>query len=820
MPIDSYTVNLDPGPPEAHHNWAMAQGARCDVCPLRNAHRGPVPPSLPDDIDILVVAEAPGHNEVDKGETLIGASGREIRTALRNAGADMAKVGFTNAALCMPPDEMKKHVQLMKRKGLPNAIECCRPRLQNELKRARFAVLMGGASLSAVGINTSITKVRGTPVQIPNGPLAIPILHAAFVLREEGRTLRGIFHADVTKAVRISRGGSTWRDPSYFVPSTASQVANFLAAHPERLAVDVETDGKDSWTCNLRRVGIGNASEVMIYSPLSVKGHWMLPAHEIQAQSRAIAEWLQRAPRVDLHNGIAFDSVVLWRHGMPLPEDRIFDTLVGHQIGVTSELPHRLDFLGSIYTDAAFWKDDVKHSNIRDDATLDRYLSYDIAVTYSSAPYVEANLTATAQQHIYSLDADLFRIGRSMACVGLGVDHAKRMEFAREYQEKSNRLLAEFKAVAGRDINPGSYPQVRKLLYEDLGLPMLDDHFTDSGEASTDENTLIDLLELGLDEKASRVIHGLLGYREAEKILGTNTGHVNEKGELEGGVQVHADGRVRGVWRPGKTAGRWGSNDPNMQNIPKKLRAMFVPREGNVLVAADMSAVELRMIARLSGDEPLIQAFQAFDEGRGPDVHVFNACTVFRCKPEDVTDVVRNFIKRFVYALNYGAEPPKIFQTLSLLRDDNLRPMFPNITLPEVERLYSSWWKLHPAMAEWRKAIVRGWRQVGYIATQFHKRKRFFLAGESPTEMANFPIQGPSADLQNDAIRAVVALYPYDYTNHRGLIINGHDQIVVECAKHEAEDVKRIIQQSMQRRVGPMLFPADPRVATNWKDAS
>jgi uracil-DNA glycosylase family 4 len=817
--IEAYTVDIDSRPPGEHHAWAMAQGARCDQCSMRNAQRGPVPPSIPDNVDVLVVAEAPGHNEIDKGETLIGASGREIRTALRNAGADMSRVGFTNAALCAPLAEMKKHLQEMKRRKLPSVIDCCRPRLLNELKRARFAVLMGGASLTAVGVNASIMKMRGAPLQIPNGPMAVPIPHAAFVMREEGRTMRPIFHADVTKAVRISRGGNTWRDPAYFVPRSAAEVENFLVAHPDRLAVDVETDGKDAWTCGLRRVGIGNATEVMIYSPLSVKGHLMLPEHEIQAQSRAIAGWLQRAPRVDLHNGIAFDSVVLWRHGMPLVDEKVFDTLVAHQIGVTSELPHRLDFLGSVYTDAPFWKDSFKHSNVRDDALLDRYLSYDIAVTYTSAPYVEQNLTWAQQTHIYGIDAELFRIGRSMSAIGIGVDQAKRLEFAVEYQEKSDRLLAEFKAVAGRDINPGSYPQVRKLLYEDLGLPMLDDHYTDSGEASTDENTLLDLLGLGLDERATRIIHGLIGYREAEKILGTNTGHV-ENGKLVGGPPVHADGRLRAVWRPGKTSGRWGSNEPNMQNIPKRLRAMFTPALGNVFVAADMSAVELRMIALLAGDEPLIQAFQAFDEGRGPDVHIFNACGLFRCQPKDVNDEVRNFVKRFVYALNYDAQPPTIFQTLSLLRDDNLRPLFPHITLPEVERTFSAWWKLHPAILEWKKMLIRGWRSVGYIATQFHKRKRFFIGGESATEMGNLPIQGASADLQNTAIAAVVAAYPFDYANHRGLVVNGHDQIVVECAQHEAEDMKRIIQQAMAKRIGPMLFPADPKVAGNWKEAS
>ena len=800
----------------------MAMGARCSECPLMNCGQGPVPPTLPPDIDVLVVAEAPGGTEVQQGATLIGASGKELRRALQSAGARAERVGYTNAMLCMPiGGNLKKYMRQVKKRKQNSPIDCCRPRLQRELPRAKFVVLMGNASIQAVGITGSVMKLRGTPLQIPGGPPAIATPHAAFVMRDEGARFRPVFHADVRKGVRIAYNGSTWREPQYFVPRSAAEVENFLAIRNGRQAVDVETDGTDQWSCGLRRVGIGTHEEVMIYSPLSVKGQPMLPPYEAEAQARAIGAYFQRAPRLDLHNGIPFDSVVLWRHGMPLPDATTFDTMVGHQIGQTSELPHRLDFLGSMYTDAPYWKDDVKHSNVRDDATLDRYLSYDIGVTHIGAYYVEQNLIATGQTHIYNLDAELFRIGRSMSMLGIHVEPELRMKYAVEYQEKANKLRAEFIAAAGREINPASPEQLKKLLYDDLGLPILEEHMTESDEPSTDENTLLDLLAIAhnLDDRAHKVIHGILGFREAEKILGTYTGHVND-GRLEGGPRTHADWRIRPDQRPGKVTGRWGTNDPNCQNIPKKLRTMFTPSPGNIFVAADMSAVELRKIALLSGDQPLIDAFQAFDEKRGPDVHIANACGVFGCKPEEVTDEVRNFIKRFVYALGYDAQPPKIYQTLSLLRDDNLRPRFPRITLPEVERIFALWWKLHPAIPAWKKKGIHGWRQRGFMETAYHKRKRFFIGGESATEMANFPIQGACADMQNDSIRALVRAYPFNFEQHRGLIVNGHDQLVVECAIHEADDVKALLRQVMEKTIGGMRFPAEPKAGTNWKEVS
>ncbi|HEV3059664.1 MAG TPA: DNA polymerase [Vicinamibacterales bacterium] len=811
-----------------HHQWAVAAGCECWRCPLLACGRGPVPPTLPANtdatqpVDVLVVAEAPGSTEVQYGQTLVGASGKLLKKTLAETGMPTERVGYTNAVLCQPEGTMKDYLRVVKKQGKASPIDCCRPRLQTELNNAKYVILMGGASLQAAGLGDSIMKLRGTPLEINLGHRKMPALgipHAAFTMRDEGRIYAPIFRADIVKAVRIAYSGSSWRDPWYFVPKTAAEVANFLAVPRDRVSTDVETDGIDTWQCGLRRVGIGTDKEVMIYRPLSVHGHYLLTRDEIQAQTRAIAEFYQRQPRLDLHNGLAFDSVVLWRHGMPIPDERIFDTMVAHQVGNTSELPHSLDFLGSTYTDAPYWKDDVKHSNVRDDAILDRYLSFDIGVTHQSAPFVEANLVNANQTHVYQIDHEMFRIGRSMSMLGIGVDQKKRWEFAVEYHEKSARLLGEFMQLAGREVNPNSPKQMQQLLYKDLGLPVLEEHYTSTGDPSTDENTLLDLLSLGVDARAEKIIHAIIGVREAEKILGTFIGHPTPMG-IEGGPNVHADGRLRAVWRPGKRSGRWGSSEPNMQNIIKRLRQMYIPAPGNVYVAADMSAVELRMIALLAGDGPLIQAFAEFDAGKGPDVHTFNACMVFKTTTDKVTPKVRDMIKRFVYALAYDAQPPKIHQTLSLLRDDNLQPLFPGITLAEVERLYNLWWQLHPAIPAYKKKLLYGWRSTGYIATQWHQRKRFFIGGEKQEEMGNHPIQGSSADMQNTAIKELVSAYPFDYARHRGLVVNGHDQLVVECGEDEAEAVKVLVNRVMERRVGPMLFPAKPVAAKDWKAVS
>ena len=803
------------------HQAAVQAGAECWRCPLLGSGRGPVPSTIPPSAELFVCAEAPGSTEVATGAPLVGASGREIRTALQNAGVDTSRVGLVNAMACQPPGtDLKSYLRQCKKQGLPSPLDCCAPRLRAETANAKFVILMGGAALQAFGVKHSVLQIRGTPLVTQQGTPGLAIPHAAFVLRDEGRVLRPLFHADVAKAVRLSRGGNTWTDPRYFIPRSAAEIENFLTQEQPYWAVDTETDGIDPWTCRLRRIGIGTGRECLIYSPLSVRGEYLIDADNRQAQERAIAAFFSRAQRLVFHNFYQFDSIVLWHHGMPVPDQIVSDTLIGHCVGLTSELPHRLDFLGSVYTDARYWKQDVKFSSVASDDVLDRYLSYDVAVTWLSAPYVGANITSAQQQGIYDLDSHMAVVGRSMAALGIRIDRAAQFKFAAEYQEKATRLRAEFVERAGRDVNPASPVQVRKLLYEDLGLPMLDEHFTDGGDPSTDENTLLDLLGLGLDERGSKIIHALIGYREAEKVLGTSTGHV-ENGQIVGGPPLHLDGRLRTSWRPGRVTGRWSSGDPvNMQNVQKKLRAMFQPAAGNTFVAADYSALELRIMALLSNDAPMIEAFKAFDAGIGPDVHTLNGCMIFNCTKEQITEEIRVFCKRTIFGAAYGAAAPKIYQTLSLMRDDNLKPLFPRITLSEVERVLGMWWQLHPSIAAWQKKLIYSRRSNGFLASPWHGRKRFFIGGEKAQEEVNFPIQSGAADLQNTAVKKFVEAFPFDYVNHRGVVAQVHDQLVVECRKSEAEDVKRLLESCMTVTIGGMPFPAKGKVGDDWKVVS
>lgn len=353
------SLSTEPG---AHHDAARKAGAACERCPLANCGAGPVPPTLPDGpIDLLVVGEAPGPIEVERGATLIGPSGREIRAALDDAGYPSDTVAYTNALLCRPPGgDLERFVRDAKRAGNPSPIDCCRPRLVGELRRARFRIFIGSAAIKAAEVGDSILKLRGTPV---SDGTALATLHPAFVLRDQGRLLRSVFRYDVAKAIRLARGGNTWHEPPFVVVETAVDLANFLDAVPlgTPIAVDTETDGVDAWTCRIRRIGIGTADGVLIYAPLSVDGHPLVPQREHELCLTTLVRFFSKPHSWFFHNFFGFDSIVLSMHGMIVNEENLFDSLLGHHVGASSELPHNLAFLGSIYTDAPYWKDLTKH---------------------------------------------------------------------------------------------------------------------------------------------------------------------------------------------------------------------------------------------------------------------------------------------------------------------------------------------------------------------------------------------------------------------------------------------------------------------------
>lgn len=258
---------------------------------------------------------------------------------------------------------------------------------------------------------------------------------------------------------------------------------------------------------------------------------------------------------------------------------------------------------------------------------------------------------------------------------------------------------------------------------------------------------------------------------------------------------------IRTQWRAGlKVTGRWGSANPNLQNIPKSLRGLFQAREGMYFVEADYSQLELRILAYLAQDAPLLKAYS-----EGSDVHTLNARDLFQ--KDKVNPNERKLAKVFVYGVNYGGSEKTIHQQLA--------PGFPTLTLEMVEKLKQRWEEAHPDIVSWQDRQLQGARKNKYVECPLSGRRFYFYMGKvEPTKCYNFVIQGTAADLMNEAILDIDKSIDEGWGKGAEILIQLHDAILLEGTNPPA--MYELLGTHMEKDLGQMKFPVDISLGKTW----
>lgn len=666
-----------------------ACGARCDECPLNGQQA--VPPETRPDAKIAIVGDYPGDVDVKQLRPLVGPAGSEFDRGLRAAGLHRGNVHITNAVLCRPPEgDMDSLLQKLKRErgpdqaAGPTPAECCAPRLKQELARFQDVIAMGRMATHAMLNNTaSILSIRGAVVETEastRGPKrrVMPTLHPSFVMKQQ--RWAHVFRGDMQKAVRWFRGDAGWQEPSVRYHPTPAELREFLS-HPDRLyTYDVETDGIECLSANVRCIAIGDTHDVMVVGFRSIarpKEHEGLfldfydpdEAAEVLAVLRAFFT----DPSVTKvgHNSGYYDRIVV-RERLGCDVAPNLDTMLLHK-SVESELPHSLAYVASMYTTAPAWKQDREGNKLalggESDAELHLYCARDVAVTARVlSPLVDAVVTRK-QQDVLHTDLKMQEICAAMHTVGMFVDQEFRHKKEIELLSLRHRLLSEIRERCGRaDFNPASIYHMRDLLFTRWGLSVEnveeEDRYTESGDLSTGDLILRSLLtDPSVPAEQRDIIKLIRRYRKALKVLGTYVVKVRPSnmgadlgwdddedwvdretrkkyGEVKVGIVNPRTGRMY----PGYNAhvavtGRLSSSKPmNAQNVPKGLRAMVIAQPGHVLVGADMDQLELRIAAARWGAELYLRAF-----AEGKDPHSMTAFAVFGtefCKAAGVDPVL------------------------------------------------------------------------------------------------------------------------------------------------------------------------------------
>lgn len=751
-------------------------GALCDSCPLNGASKPTPPQHAVGNPRLVIVGEAPTHNDEQEGIPFQGGSGHNLGIACRTFKLKRENLHVTNAILCCPPH--KKFKQWAK------ALECCRPRLEKELCTVdvRTPVMTAGEqALRTLTGKESILDWAGALVKGTTGHTIMPNIHPR--MGSQRPSLLPIFRIFFGRALAELppyQWGPIERTPGLSMVQALERIRD--SGKP--IAIDVEA------VPHLVLVGIASEDEAC-----------SIPYPITDPQVANLVKEIIAGPREKVFHNALFDILKLKEYSYSVGGP-IFDTIVAHAVA-GPELPHDLGFVAAIEFHANRWKTEYQLAKKmrKLDSLLgpgmgdfQTYNGRDAMMTARLRPALWRRLQATHKgPELFAEMTELAAVALRMADYGMLVDQdrlavhrKKRLGFMEALEAKFREAIPDEQYKLGKTGQDGS---LNRLFFEGFGIRPF--RYTDDGDASLDESTLEDIIALG-HPQASPVARILKEYREHSTIVSRYI----DKLPLDSHSILHPNWKVFGT-----ITGRWSSARPNAQNWPKVMRNVVVARPGNFIVGADFSQLELRIIALLAGDLKLLEWY-AEDQ----DVHTLTAKMLFNGQ---VPKGGRDIAKTVEYAFNYNlsSDVTTVWKT-AVVR-------FPFLTVARMQKYRTLWFKEHPWIRSWQLTTVAKAEKLKYVEAPLSGRRRYFQDGiVDPNEVLNFPMQSTAADLTNKAIlRLDKLLRPGER-----ILAQVHDAIYLEGPDPDrlAELLRSAMTQTVTLNNYTTTFPVDVGVAYDW----
>lgn len=413
----------------------------------------------------------------------------------------------------------------------------------------------------------------------------------------------------------------------------------------------------------------------------------------------------------------------------------------------------------------------------------------------------EQMLGALEEQGLLPLFRDiempLLPVLAEMEANGVGINQRTLAEMSVELQQRIEQLTAEIYELAGTSFNIGSPKQLGEILFDKLGLPA--GKKTKTGSYSTDAEVLEELAE------SYPVVAKILDYRTLTKLKST---YVDALGSL-----IARDGRIHTTFHQTVAeTGRLSSKDPNLQNIPirieegRRIRKAFVPGPGNLIVAADYSQIELRVVAHYSGDPALKEAFET-----DQDIHTRTASVVWGVPMDQVTPDMRRKAKAVNFGLIYGQTDFGLARAVGMSRG-------------EAKHFIETYFEKFAGVREYMDAKKAEAREKGYVTTLEGRKRllpeithRIFTIRQNAERMAiNTPIQGTAADLMKRAMIAVHKALKASGLQAK-MILQVHDELVFECAEADVPALKALVRREMEGAMKlDVPLKVDVKVGRDW----
>lgn len=421
---------------------------------------------------------------------------------------------------------------------------------------------------------------------------------------------------------------------------------------------------------------------------------------------------------------------------------------------------------------------------------------------YLLQPILQEKMEELHMEHLYQdIEMPLVEVLSSFEYQGFKIDVEGLNELDIEFDKELERLTKGIYALAGREFNINSPKQLGEILFEELKLPVIK-------KTKTGYSTNAEVLEKLKGDHS--IIEQILEYRTIAKLSSTYI-----KG-FKGIIDKEHHKLYSSFHQTITTTGRISSSEPNLQNIPvkieigKQIRKIFIPSsEDNVLVDADYSQIELRILAHISGDETLIDSFK-----KGEDIHTRTASEIFNVSLEEVTSIQRSHAKAINFGLIYGKQAFGLSQDI-------------NVTRKEAQEYIDMYFGRYPKVEKYMKDIVVEAKEKGYVTSIFGRRRyipeinsRNKVIAKAGERLAlNTPIQGSAADIIKIAMVRV-----YNEFTKRGLasklILQVHDELIVDTKKDEIDTVKEIIKSEMEN-AAQLAVPltVDINIGDNWYES-
>ena len=449
------------------------------------------------------------------------------------------------------------------------------------------------------------------------------------------------------------------------------------------------------------------------------------------------------------------------------------------------------------------WEDVAReHLGLMIDEKIDQDMKacYESYVNYASVEVLRQKLRDTKMDTLFrDIEMPLVFTLFDMEQNGIRVEADALKQYGDQLAGKIAELEKEIYEEAGETFNINSPKQLGVVLFENMKLP-------GGRKTKTGYSTAADVLEKLAPEHP--VVAKILEYRQYTKLKSTYADGLAN--------YIQDDGRIHGKFNQTITAtGRISSTEPNLQNIPVRMelgrliRKVFVPKEGCVFVDADYSQIELRILAHCSGDEQLIQAYR---EAR--DIHRMTASQVFHVPFDEVTDLQRRNAKAVNFGIVYGISSFGLSQDLS-------------ITRKEAARYIEHYFETYPGIKTFLDQCVADAKEKGYAVTLFGRRRpvpelkssNFMQRSFGERVAMNAPIQGTAADIIKIAMIRVSDEMKKQNMKSR-MILQVHDELLIEAAEEEVDEVKKILKEEMEHAASlsvPLL--ADMHTGKNWYEA-